>query len=87
MISFILPEAEAEGNINDITRVDGLLSQCTIRNQLPVIKQVVSATIQDLIGYFPENILIVCSERLFRQRQVSLPFGIFGSQSAAKAIN
>ena len=49
-------EAEAEGNINDITRVKWLLSQCTIRNQLPVIKQAVSATIQNLIGYFPENI-------------------------------
>ena len=32
-----------------------ILSQGTTRNQLPVIKKAVSATIQDLIGYFPEN--------------------------------
>ena len=37
------------------TGFNWLLSQCTIRNQLPVIKQAVSATIQDSIGYFPEN--------------------------------
>ena len=67
-----------------------LLSQCTICNQLPVIKQAVSATIQDLIGYFPENCKIVRSEQLLKWRRVSSPFawdGIFRSQSAAKAIN
>ena len=35
-----------------------LLSQCQICNQLPVIKQAVSATIQDLIGYFAERFLL-----------------------------
>ena len=31
-----------------------LLSQCTVRNQLPVIKLSASATIRDVIGYFCE---------------------------------
>ena len=31
-----------------------VLSQCTVRNQLPVIKPSASATIHDVIGYFHE---------------------------------
>ena len=30
------------------------LSQCTVHNQLPVIKPSASATIRDVIGYFRE---------------------------------
>ena len=36
----LLPEAEAEGNKNDITQVDGLLSQ--LYNRFPVIKPSIS---------------------------------------------
>ena len=42
-------------NNKDILRVQvGLLSQCTVHNQLPVIKPSASATIRDVIGYFRE---------------------------------
>ena len=45
-------------NNKDILRVqvgfNWLLSQCTVRNQLPVIKHSASATIRDVIGYFRE---------------------------------
>ena len=43
-------------NNKDILRVqvgfNWLLSQCTVRNQLPVIKLLTSTTIRDVIGYF-----------------------------------
>ena len=46
-------------NNKDILQVqvafNWLLSQCTIRNQLPVIKPSASATRCDLIGYFCET--------------------------------
>ena len=55
MISLLLPKAEAEGNNNDITRVNGinwLLPQCNkLRNRFPVIKLPASASIRDIIGY------------------------------------
>ena len=45
-------------NNKDILRVqmglNWLLSQCTVHNQLPVIKLSASATIRDVIGYFRE---------------------------------
>ena len=58
------PKVEAERsrgrgmNNKDILHVqvgfNWLLSQCTVRYQLPVIKQSASATICDVIGYFGE---------------------------------
>ena len=45
--------AEAEGNKNDITRVNGI-SSIYIHNHLPVIKPSASAAICDMIGYFCE---------------------------------
>ena len=45
-------------NNKDILQVqvgfNWLLSQCTVRNQLPVIKPSATATIRDVIGYFCE---------------------------------
>ena len=45
-------------NNKDIVRVqvgfNWLLSQCTVSNQLPVIKLSTSATRHDVIGYFRE---------------------------------
>ena len=45
-------------NNKDILQVqvgfNWLLSQCTVCNQLPVIKPLASATIHDVIGYFRE---------------------------------
>ena len=45
-------------NNKDILRVqvgfNWLLSQCTVHNQLPVIKPSASVTIRDVIGYFRE---------------------------------
>ena len=35
-------------------RLNWLLSQCTVHNQLPVIKPSASATTCDVIGYFRE---------------------------------
>ena len=45
-------------NNNDILGVQvgftWLLSQCTVHNQLPIIKLSASASIHDVIGYFRE---------------------------------
>ena len=45
-------------NNKDILRVqvgfNWLLSQCTVRDQLPVMKLSASTTIHDVIGYFRE---------------------------------
>ena len=56
------PKAKAEPrrgvNNKDILQVqvgfNWPLSQCTVRNQLPVIKQLAFTTIRDVIGYFCE---------------------------------
>ena len=51
-------------NNKDILRVqvgfNWLLSQCTVHNQLPVIKLSASATIRDVIGYFREIDVNLC---------------------------
>ena len=52
VISFLLPKDEAEDNKNDITQVQKfswLLSQYTMRNQLPVIKQPASTIVRNMM--------------------------------------
>ena len=43
-----------EGALRVQVGFNWLLSQCTVHNQLPVIKLSASATIRDAIGYFRE---------------------------------
>ena len=68
-------------NNKDILRVqvgfNWLLSQCTVRNQLPVIKPSASTSIRDVIGYFREIDLnlgwqqLSCSSNVLRTRWLS----------------
>ena len=57
VILFLLPEAEVEGNEMISLKLQGfnwLLFQCTICNQLPVIKPSVSSVMHSVIGYYHE---------------------------------
>ena len=61
MISFLLPKAEVKLELRVIIMISHeqqvfkwLLFQCTIYNQIPIIKLSASGTTQDMIDYFCE---------------------------------